>query len=194
MLLNPSNDHFNLNTTYMNILLTILAIIAIIVAIPLVAALFIKKEYTIESNVTIDKPKQEVFNYVKYLRNQEHYSKWVMMDPAMKKEFKGADGTVGFVYAWDSLRKDAGKGEQEIKGIIDGKRIDVEVRFERPFAGIAYTPISTESISENQTRVLWEMNGKNKYPMNFMNLFLLKMLAKDMSTSLATLKNIVERN
>jgi hypothetical protein len=50
----------------------------------------------------------------------------------MKKEFRGTDGTDGFVYAWDG-NKNAGSGEQEIKRITDGDRIDLEIRFARPF-------------------------------------------------------------
>lgn len=42
----------------------------------------------------IDKPRQEVFNYVKFIRNQDAYNKWVMTDPAMKKDSKGKYGTV----------------------------------------------------------------------------------------------------
>ncbi len=44
-----------------------------------------------------------------------------MTDPLMKKQFKGTDGTVGFLYAWDSQNNEVGKGEQEIERIKDGK-------------------------------------------------------------------------
>jgi hypothetical protein len=177
----------------MNTLLIILAIIAIIIAIPLITALFIRKEYTIEREITIAKPKQEVFNYVRYLKNQDNYNKWVMIDPNMKKDFKGTDGTVGFVYAWDSNDKSAGKGEQEIKKIIEGERIDVEIRFEKPFEGVAVAPIRTESLSGDQAKVRWGMTGRSKYPMNLMNLFMDNMLGKDLEASLVTLKGILEK-
>jgi hypothetical protein len=117
-----------------------------------------------------------------------------MTDPGMKKDFKGTDGTVGFVYAWDSENKNAGKGEQEIIKVDEGKSIDIEVRFEKPFAGIAHTPFTTESISPTQTKVLWGMEGKNPYPMNLMNVFMGNMLGKDLETSLKTLKGILERS
>jgi hypothetical protein len=178
----------------MNIVITILGIIALLIVLLLIVALFVRKEYTIEREITINKPTREVFDYVKYLKNQDHYSKWVRTDPNMKKVFRGMDGTVGFVYAWDSTNKNAGKGEQEIKKITEGKEVDVEVRFERPFEGIAKTPIKTESISANQTRVRWGMEGKSKYPMNLMNLFLLDLLGKDLEVSLADLKKILEGN
>jgi hypothetical protein len=170
----------------------ILIAIAGLIAILLVAALFIKKDYAVEREITINKPKQEVFDYVKHLKNQDNYSKWVRMDPNMKKDFRGTDGTVGFVYAWDG-NKDAGKGEQEIKSITEGEKLDVEVRFEKPFEGIAYAPITTETVSENQTKVKWGMKGKNKWPMNFMNPFMDKMLGKDLETSLTALKGILEK-
>ncbi|MCW3110986.1 MAG: Polyketide cyclase / dehydrase and lipid transport [Segetibacter sp.] len=172
----------------------ILIVLVIIIGILLIAALFVKKEFSIQREITINKPKQEVFDYIKHLKNQDNFSKWVMQDPSMKKDFKGTDGTVGFVYAWDSKDKNAGKGEQEIMNITEGEKLDVEVRFEKPFAGIARTPFSTESVSPNQTKVKWGMRGKNPYPRNFMNLFMDKMMGKDLEVSLTNLKGILEKS
>jgi len=171
----------------------LIAVIAL-VALPFIVALFVKKEYTLERSIVIDKPNQEVFNYLRHLKNQDYYSKWIMVDPAMKKEFKGIDGKTGFVYAWDSENKNAGKGEQEIKEIVEGKKIEVEVRFEKPFEGVAIAPILTEAISSDQTEVRWGMSGKSKYPMNLANLFMNKMLGKDLQASLGTLKSVLEKN
>lgn len=177
----------------MRILKKILTIVIIIIAIPLIIALFVKKEYSVEREITIGKPQQEVFNYVKYLKNQDNYNKWVMTDPVMKKDFKGVDGTPGFVYAWSSKIKKAGKGEQEIKKVTEGERIDVEIRFEKPFEGIANIHFITEPVSPDQTNVKWGMKGKSSYPMNFMNLFIDNMLGTDLETSLETLKTILEK-
>ena len=78
----------------------IFAVIAIIIAIPLVVALFVKKDYVVEREIIINKPKAEVFEYIKFLKNQDNYSKWNMMDPDMKKTYQGTYGTVGFISAW----------------------------------------------------------------------------------------------
>ncbi|CAN5602141.1 SRPBCC family protein [soil metagenome] len=171
----------------------ILLIIVIIIAIPLIMALFIKKDYTVQREITINKSNDVVYNYVKYLRNQEQYSKWVMTDPAMRKKLTGTDGTVGFIYAWDSDNKQAGKGEQEIMQLQEGKEVDTEVRFIKPFEGIAHIIMTTETAGENQTKVSWGMTGQNKYPMNFMNLFIGNMLGKDLDVSLNNLKTILEK-
>lgn len=177
----------------MKMIVKILIVIVVIIAILLIVALFVKKEYSIQREITINKPRQEVFNYIKYLKNQDNYSKWVMQDPNMKKDFKGTDGTVGFVYAWDSKDKQAGKGEEEIMSIKEGEKLVVEVRFKKPFEGIARTPFSTETVLPNQTKVTWGMEGKNPYPMNLMNLFMDNVLGKDLEKSLFTLKNILEK-
>jgi uncharacterized protein YndB with AHSA1/START domain len=170
----------------------VLLIVALVIAIPLIIALFVKNDYNITRNIVINKPRQEVFNYIKFLKNQEQYSKWVMMDPNMKKEYHGTDGTVGFVYGWNG-NKQAGEGEQEIKSIQEGERLDLEIRFKRPFEGVAKTPFITESISDNQTKVTWGMSGRSKYPMNFTNLFIDRMLGKDLDISLRNLKAILEK-
>lgn len=169
----------------------ILIAVLIIIAVPLIMALFIQKEYAIKREIVIDKPSIEVFNYIKYLKNQDQYNKWVQMDPNMKKDFRGTDGTVGFVYAWDGNDK-AGKGEQEIKKITEGKRIDLELRFKKPMESTASSYMATETVSPTQTRVKWQMAGNSRYPMNLMHLFMDKLLGTDLQTSLGMLKDNLE--
>lgn len=176
----------------MKLLKKILLVILIIIAIPLIIALFVNNEYAVQREVVINAPKQQVFDYVRHLKNQDNYSVWVRTDPNMKKDFRGTDGTVGFVYAWNG-NDEAGAGEQEIKNIVERERVDVEVRFERPMEGIAQAPITTETVSENQTKVTWGMKGKSAYPMNFVNIFIDGMLGKDIETSLAMLKGNLEK-
>ena len=178
----------------MNVLLIIPAIILALIVIILIAALFIKKEYTIERSIVIDRCSEEVFNYIRYVKNQDHYNEWVMVDPDMKKNYTGTDGTIGFIYAWDGNKK-AGKGEQEIKALKQGERMDLEIRFERPFAGIANTSFTNDTISTDASRLRWGMSSKMKYPMNimlgFMNMD--KLHGKNLEISLKNRKAILEK-
>jgi sRNA-binding carbon storage regulator CsrA len=169
--------------------------LAILIAIVLITGLFVKKDMHAEREITINKPRQEVFNYIKYLKNQEAYSKWEKMDPAMKKEYRGTDGTVGFVSAWDSDNSDVGKGEQEIKKITEGERVDYEIRFSEPFESKAYAAITTESVSPNETKVKWSFNSTMAYPFNFMQLFvnMEDMIGDDLQTDLNNLKAVLEK-
>ena len=178
----------------MKYLKKILIVIAIIIAIPMILALFTKKEYAVEEEIAINKPKQEVFEYIKYLKNQNEYSKWATMDPEMEKSFRGTDATVGFVSAWKSDNKDVGSGEQEILKIDDGERIDFELRFFEPFESTESAYMTTQSLSDNQTEVKWGFKGHMDYPMNLMLLFMdfEGIIGNDLATGLQNLKRKLE--
>lgn len=175
----------------MKILKRILFGILGIVALLLLTALFVKKDYNVERSVSIDKPKEQVFAFIKQVRNQDRYNKWVQADPQVKKSYRGEDGTIGFVYAWDS--KEVGKGEQEISSIREGEQIDFILRFKEPFESNAAAHMTTNTVADNQTQLTWRMEGSSPFPMNLMNLFVPAVLGNDLETSLATLKTVLEK-
>jgi len=179
----------------MKIIKIILIILAVLIVIVLVVAAFLKKEYTVERDVTINKPKQEVFNYLVLLKNHNNFTTWASMDPKMKKEFKGTDGTVGFTSFWDSNMENVGKGEQTISKITDGERIDYDLHFIKPFDGKAKARFETTASAADQTKVRWVFEGKMNYPMNIICLFMNmdKRLGADLQTGLDNLKNILEK-
>ena len=179
----------------MKILKKIVLVLVAIIAIALITALFVKKEFGAVKEISINKSKQEVFEYIKMLKNQNDYSKWASMDPNMKKDYRGTDGTVGFVSAWDSEMDDVGKGEQEIKKIAEAERIDYELRFMEPFESTATAYMTTEAINDSTTRVSWGFGGKMNYPMNLLRLFMdmEKAVGDDFSTGLSNLKKILEK-
>lgn len=166
-----------------------------IVALVLIVALFINGKYAVEREVKINKAKQEVYDYVKYLKNQDNFSVWAKADPAMKKEFTGEDATVGCMASWDSENPDVGKGEQKIIKIAEGERIDYELHFIEPFESTDYAYLTTAAVNDSVTSVKWGFNGEMKYPMNLMMLFMdmEAMLAPDLQNGLDNLKAILEQ-
>jgi uncharacterized protein YndB with AHSA1/START domain len=176
----------------MNIILIILLVIGILIAFLLFLALITNGAYSIERDIIIDRPRQQVFDYIKLVKNQEQYSYWVMHDPTNKIEYIGTDGTVGFLSKWQG-EKSAGKGEQEITNIDEGNSTNIEVRFEKPFKNIATVDMFTKSIDANKTQVTWRMTGRNKFPMTLFNLVIDNVLGKDMSKSLTNLKQILHQ-
>lgn len=177
----------------MKILKITVIIIAMLIAVPLIAAIFVEKDYAVEREIVIDRPRQEVFAYIRYLRNQDNYSVWAAMDPNMKQEFRGTDGTPGFVSAWEG-NKDVGKGEQTIVSIQEGERIDFELHFIEPFEGRADAYMITDSVAENQTRVRWGFSSSMQYPFNLMRLFMNmeQLIGNDLEMGLTRLKGILE--
>lgn len=178
----------------MKILKIILYSLLSILALLLVVALFVKKDYSVSREITILKPRQEVFDYVKFLKNQNNYSTWSKVDPNMKKEFRGTDGTVGFVSAWESPVKEVGKGEQEILKITGNERIDFELRFYEPIESKDRAYMTFQSVSDSTALVKWGFDGRMKYPTNLAMLFLNidEMLGNDLEKGLANLKAILE--
>lgn len=166
----------------------------ILIAILLIVALFVKKEYAVEREISINNSKEVVFAYIKQLKNQDHYSKWASMDPGMKKVYMGTDGTPGFIYRWESNSDSVGVGEQEIKKITEGQRIDFDLRFEKPMESTEHAYMTTESVGANQTKVTWGFDGKMNYPFNLMFLFMNmeEMIGDDLQTGLDKLKLILE--
>lgn len=179
----------------MKIVKRILWIFAVVIGIPLIVAFFVRKDYTVVRTISIDESNQNVFNYIKFLKNQDTFSKWATMDPSMEKTYKGTDGTVGFVAGWHSLNDEVGTGEQEILKIEEGKRIDFELRFKEPFESVSSAYMSTNPISRKVTKVTWGFHGVMVYPTNLMLLVMdfEKMIGDDLSEGLNNLKNELEK-
>jgi Polyketide cyclase / dehydrase and lipid transport len=176
----------------MNIIIIILLTVAGIIALLLIMALFMKKEHYVKREIVINAPLQKVFDYIKLLKNQDEFNKHAMADSDRKREYKGTDGTVGYIYAW-SGNKSAGEGEKEIKNIIEGKKIETEIRFVKPMRASATIVMETEPLSGNQTKVSWSNAGTLKYPVNMFIPMMEKKLPKEMDSSLVILKNILEK-
>jgi len=178
----------------MNIIITILLVLAGIIALLLIMALFMKKEHYVNREIIIHAPQQKVFDFLKLLKNQEQFNKWATRGKENRKEeFKGTDGTVGFIYSW-SGDKSAGQGEKEITSLIEGKRIETEIRFVKPLKMAASVIFEMESLPGDQTKLNMINTGTMKYPMNIFVPMAEKKFPKDMDESLAILKNILENH
>lgn len=171
----------------MKILKKIGIAVVILIALLLIVALFVPKEFKSEREIVINKPKQEVFDYIKYLKNQDNYGVWQLSDPNMKKSYEGTDGTVGFKYTWDSEK--LGKGSQTITNIIDSERIESDLDF--GFGDVAHAHFAVKEANPDQTTVTWGISGKTPYPFNIMGLFF--DMGKDFEEGLQNLKNILEK-
>ncbi len=175
----------------MKIILTILIILTGIIALLFILALFMKRDHYVKRELIINAPVQKVFNFLKLLKNQEKFNTWAKDDAGRNWKYKGTDGTVGFTIAW-SGNKNVGEGEKEIMQIVEGKRIETQIRFVKPMATIANVIMETESLSEHQTKVTLINTGTLKYPMNIFIPFAENKFAKDMDVSLLALKSILE--
>lgn len=172
-----------------------LIVLASIIGLIFLIALVLPGDFAVERSITIEKPKEEVFDFILLLKNQSQYSKWEKMDPDMEHYYQGEDGTVGFISGWKG-NDQVGTGEQQIMAIDHGNRIDYELRFIEPFESTSQAYMITKSLDENSTEVLWGFSGNMSFPMNLFLLFfnMEKAIGEDYDQGLAELKRILESN
>ncbi len=171
----------------MSLLKKILLVLVGIAVLLLIVAAFLPKTFKAEASVVIHRPQQEVYDYVKYVKNQDHYGKWNLMDPEMKKSYEGSDGTVGFRYSWDSEK--VGKGTQTIMRLTEGQEVLTELDF--GFGDPASSHILVEAVSPSESKVTWGISGDSPWPMNIMSLFY--DMSGDFEEGLTNLKNVLEK-
>jgi hypothetical protein len=166
-----------------------------VVALILITGFFLPKEYALSRTVTIQRSNADVYNYVKYLKNQANYNVWAQMDPNQITTYTGEDGQVGFTSAWNSQVDSVGAGAQTIVAMNEGASIDYEIIFTEPFESTMQTAMLFEPLDSNSTKLTWNFRGDMNYPFNVMLLVydMEKTLGKDLQQGLNTLKEILEK-
>jgi hypothetical protein len=134
----------------------VLVLLAVVIGVLGVVA---PTELYVEREVLIDRPKDVVFENVKFVKSHGAWSPWEKRDPQIKKTYRGTDGEVGFVSAWVG-NDQVGEGEQEITRIKPGERIDYELRFKKPMEETNHAWLVTEEMSDKQTKVRWGDRGE----------------------------------
>jgi len=173
-----------------------ISVFLVVIPIILVIALFMRKGIDITTSIDINKPQQQVFDYIVLLKNQEHYNAWLMVDPKMNKTYTGTDGTLGFILAWESKNKTDGKAHMQIAEIVVPQKITVDVVFEKPVPSKARFWLELAAINNMQTRVTFTYEG-NPAPyyllrVSQMTFRLKRRVTGYMQASLVNLKNILE--
>lgn len=171
-----------------NILFVLIGIIFLI----LLVAAILPENFQIEKEIVINKPKSEVFEYLKMTKNENEWNPWIKKDPKIVQHFQGEDGNVGFIASW-SGNKEVGTGEQEITDIVTNERIDFELRFTKPMKAKNHSYLITETVNENQTKVKWGMNGRTPFPFNVICFFMQEKINNEFNSGLNNLKIILEK-
>lgn len=170
----------------------ILYILIPIIVLIIVLGLIAPKKFETSRSIVINRELEDVFQYLKYIKNQDNWSPWKKKDPNMIQWYKGLDGETGFVAKWKG-NKDVGEGEQEIINIIENESIDTQLRFFKPWKSESIGNLMVKSVEEGKTMVTWGFSGKNKFPFSIFMLFMSmdKMIGKDFEEGLESLKEIL---
>lgn len=172
---------------------TFIYIVSGLVVFILILGFIAPKSYEVNRNITVNRTVSDVFQYLKYIKNQDNWSPWRKKDPNLTQSFEGSDGEVGFISKWKG-NKEVGMGEQEIKRIVENDRIETELRFLKPWKSESDAYIKVEEISADTTNVIWGFSGRNPFPFNIFMLFFSfeKAVGRDFEEGLDNLKQILE--
>ncbi|TWT38533.1 SRPBCC family protein [Blastopirellula retiformator] len=164
----------------------------VLIAIPFFVALFTAREITVTRQIVIDRPKSEVFDYIKLLRNQERFSLWGTLPGEREVMITGEDGEQGAVIAWKSDDANIGAGEQEITGIKPTSRVDFLISYSKPYQMTDSAYMQTDDIYDDQTQVTSTYITTMNYPTNLFLVFAKEMIGDQVEISLERLKRNLE--
>lgn len=169
--------------------LILLGLVAVIAILGLVAP----KPYFVERTITIDAPKQVVFQHVKFWKAWQAWSPWADMDSTMQVTYEGNDGDKGAKYRWSG--KITGVGEMENTGVKENEELLYHLTFIEPMASETDGYIRVKD-DQGGTNVAWSFYGSSPFPWNVVQLFysMDKMVGKDFEKGLLTLKSLAEKD
>ena len=148
-------------------------------------------EYTVVRETHIDADPARVHALINDFRQWQQWSPWEGLDPALQREYSGADSGVGSHYAWQGNRK-AGEGTMEIVG-SNPQQIDVRLSFQKPWR--AENDVSFAILPDSGgTDIAWRMTGENTGVAALVAkvVSMDKLLGKDFDRGLARLKAAAE--
>lgn len=166
--------------------------LGILIALVLVVALFVPKQFVYEKTIVVNAPIDSVWKNAGTLSALDKWSPWNDHDPKMKKEMSGTDGEVGAKQSWES--DIVGSGSQTIANVQKPSLFETNLDFTKPHEshGKAYVKLLADGA---QTKATWGMTGSMPYPMNVMILFMNmeKSMGKDWDRGLSRLKKLSEK-
>lgn len=176
----------------MKIVKTILYVAVGLVLVALIAAALMPKSYTVTVSETINRPKAEVYDYLKIFANQKEYSEWTKPDPNLQPIISGVDGTVGSKSYWKSSNPDVGEGSQTITAMSENE-IALDLEFISPMEGHGKVLNKFETKDSTTTIVTVSTTFDAPFPMNLPSILIGKpMIEKTEKQIMVNVKQIME--
>lgn len=176
-------------------MLGVIAVIAIILALFVILASTKPATFTVQRSAVVQAPAERIFSLVNDFHRWAAWSPWENRDPAMMREFSGAESGKGAVYAWEGNRN-VGSGRMEILDASSPSKIRIKLDFIKPFE--AHNTAEFTFVPERDgaaTNVIWIMQGPSSFMSKVMQVFMNfdTMIGKDFEAGLANLKKATEQ-
>ncbi len=165
-----------------------------VIVLILIVALFTPNKVVYEKSISIYAPLEIVWENVNSLDDLDSWSPWNALDPDIKMEMKGTDGTVGAKLRWESDVDEVGAGTQTITKIEPPYYFQTALKFYDPYEREAISYIKLKEKSNNEVIATWGFKSEIPYPFNIMSLFsnMEDMMGEDWKKGLEKLKFLSE--
>jgi uncharacterized protein YndB with AHSA1/START domain len=175
------------------LMLTIVAVIAILVVAVLIYAATRPDRFRIERSASIKAPPERIFSLLNSFHQWEAWSPWEKVDPAIKRTYSGAESGRGATYAWQG-NKNIGEGCMEIIESTPNSRLAIKIDFLKPFEAHNTVEFTLEPQGDT-TKVTHAMFGPTPFISKVMGLFfnMEKMVGPKFEEGLASVKAIAEK-
>ena len=170
----------------------LLCALIIVGAIVVALAALKPDEFRISRSVAIKASPERIFPLVNNLRTFATWSPYELMDPNMKRTFKGSESGKGAIYAWDG-NANIGKGQLEISESKPFSLVAIDLGMEKPIAANNLVTFTFEPRG-SETTVTWAMKGQTPFIGKIMHTIfsMEKMVGGDFELGLSRLKAVAE--
>jgi len=152
-----------------------------------------KKDFDINRTVVINRPREEVYGFIRQLKNQPLWNPLFQRDPNAILKYKGLDGKTGASFYWKGNSK-VGEGIQRIVKTKQGRVYETKLLFVKPVKLNALTYIGVKELDKEKTKMVWGTRGNLAFPLTIISIFYSpeKAMAKNLETGLRELKKVLE--
>jgi len=128
------------------------------------------KTLHVQRSATIAAAPERIYPLLDDFRAWERWSPWEELDPDMAHTYSGRDHGVGAVHAWKGNKK-AGQGRMEIVDADPPHRVDLALKFLKPFKSENTTRFTLADGGPGTTSVTWSMDSPMPFMMQVVNVF-----------------------
>jgi hypothetical protein len=174
----------------MKILKNVLIVIARLIGLILVIALFLPSQVHVERSTQINAPDSLVYAYLIDFNHRTSWDPWFEMEPSAEVTITGSEKGVGAGYSWKG--EEIGSGKMTIVEVQENKSIKSRLVFIEPQSSESDVLWTLKGIG-NSTKITWAFDAEVGYPIErYFGLFMDSMLGPSFEKGLSNLKNAIE--
>ena len=144
----------------------------------------------VQKSVVIEKPIEEVFQFISNFQNWAHWSPWICQEPECPVDISGDSSSIGHKQEWRGEL--IGTGNMEIQEIKGKEYVGYQLNFLKPWKSKAKAFFELKDIG-GKTQVDWHLKGSIPYFIFFLRKLMIALVGMDYKRGLSMMKDYMEK-